>query len=123
MKKRMRKAAFGLLLAVLTALIAVFFAPVVVRAAPGAWDIEIGQEFTLAGPPSPYLLARYNLKLADVQIIDSEVWLLPEAGVFLSPLSGYGRLQLLFDTPVATLGAEGRAGDETRARLFVRFNL
>lgn len=123
MRRRLRRTAFGLLLAVLFAFVAVFFAPVVARAAPGAWDIEIGQEFTLTSAPSPYLLARYNWRLADIRVIDSQVWLLPEAGIFLSPLSGYGRLQLLLDTPAFTLGAEGRAGDDTRARIFLRFNL
>lgn len=123
MKKRMRRAAFGLLLAVLTALVAVFFAPVVSRAAPGSWDFELGQEYSLASPPAPYALARYNWQVADIRIIDSQLWLLPEAGVFLSTLSGYGRLQLLLDTPAFTLGAEGRAGEQAWARVFLRFGL
>lgn len=124
MRQRMRRAVFGLLLAVLIAWVAVFFTPAVGRAAPGPWDIELGQEYSLAAAPAPYLLARYNWRLADIRIIDSQLWLLPEAGVFLSPLSGYGRVQFLLDTPLFTVGAEGRAGDgTTRARLFVRFGL
>lgn len=122
MRSRLRRAAIGLLLAVLIAWAAVFFAPVVARAAP--WGFEVGQEYSLAAPPAPYALVRYNWRVADISIIDSQVWILPEAGIYLtSPASAYGRVQALFDTPIATLGAEARAGDGTRGRLFVRFNL
>lgn len=123
MRQRTRRAAIGLLVAVILAFVAVFFAPVVARAAPGAWDFEVGQEYRLAAAPAPYLLARYNWRVADIRVIDSQVWLLPEAGVFLSPPAGYARLQLLLDTPIATLGAEGRAGDGARVRVFLRFGL
>ncbi len=116
-----RERTLGLLFTVIFFIISLVFVTEFVRAA--GWDIELGQEFTLTSQPALYVLARYNYKLADVRIIDSQLWLLPEAGiVFGAPAQGYIQLQALFDTPLVTLGAEARAGGVARGRLFARLS-
>lgn len=109
---------------------------VLLAAAPvaAAWDFEAGREFSLNHPSDWYLMARYNWKLADISSMNSQVWLLPEAGIFwASPPMGYGKIQLLFDTPVFTTGidarmtgadsAGGRGSLDGYGRIFIRFGL
>lgn len=90
-----------------------------VRAMP--IDFEIGQQLYPA--PAYYGLARINYQLGDIKIIDSQLWFLPEVGVFFSsPPKGYVRGQILLDTPLFTVGADVRY-PETYGRVFVRFSL
>ncbi|HHW14393.1 MAG TPA: hypothetical protein GXX28_05605 [Firmicutes bacterium] len=88
------------------------------KAAP-TWDFEVGQDLTLGGP---YVQARVNLELGEVGLLGLKFWLLPEAGVTLTdPATSYGRVQILADHRLVTLGAEVRTGNV--ARMFLRFGL
>ncbi len=107
------------IVAVLAAWLAVFVAAAVKAEAP-AWDFEAGYELSPA--PAPYVSARTNLPLGSLLGVD--LWLLPEGGVVLnSPAEWYGRVQVLADTPWATVGGEVRTGDRAWTRVFVRFGL
>lgn len=101
--------------------VALLFAPAFAHAE--GLNIEVGQQ--LVPNPGPYLLVRYNWQLADFRALDYQIWVLPEAGFMAGGSSGgYGRVQVLLDTPEVTLGADGRAGSgDDYARVFVRFDL
>ena len=105
--------------AILAVWLAVFVAAAV-RAESPAYDFEAGYE--LSPVAAPYVSARVNLSLGELGPV--KLWLLPEGGVVLSwPADRYGRVQVLADTPWATVGGEVRAGEETVTRVFVRFGL
>ncbi|MGE5553285.1 MAG: hypothetical protein ACM3XZ_05100 [Betaproteobacteria bacterium] len=107
------------IVAILTVWLAVFVVAAV-KAEHPAWDFEAGYQLTpVAGP---YVSARVNLSLGELGPVG--FWLLPEGGVVLgSPPDWYGRVQVLADTPWATIGAEVRAGEGAATRVFVRFGL
>ncbi|MGE5552812.1 MAG: hypothetical protein ACM3XZ_02675 [Betaproteobacteria bacterium] len=119
--RRRTRAAWSVvgIVAILAVWLAAFVAAAV-RAENPAWDVEAG--YQLAPAPAPYLAARVNLSLGELGPVG--FWLLPEGGVMLSsPVEWYGRVQVLADTPWATVGGEVRTGDRPWTRVFVRFGL
>ena len=80
-----------------------------------AWDVEAGREFALTPDGTQqawYAFARYNLPLTS-EVLGAQLWLLPEAGVWVpegEPYHGYARLQLLLDQTYGTLFVDARMG-------------
>jgi hypothetical protein len=109
-------------LVVVAAALVILLGGVIAPARAGAaWDFEVGEQ--LAPRPGPYVSARVNLSLGEIPAIGTGFWVVPEAGaVFSSPAEWYGRVQLLADTPIGTVGGEVRTGEEAAVtRVFVRF--
>jgi hypothetical protein len=106
-----------MMFSIVAVLVGLFFVGALTTRA--AWDFEVGRQYA-AGGSGPYALVRYSRLLMDVTALDSQLWIVPEAG-FVAPADWYGRGQILFDTPLATLGLDRKGGEQTYTRLFVRF--
>ena len=85
------------------------------------WDFEVGRAYQVvkvglpdemaASPGAWYVMARYNVP-ATSEVLGAQLWLLPEAGVWIpdgAPYYGYARLQLLLDQSYGTLFVDARA--------------
>ena len=91
-------------------------------------DLEVGREFSPSN--SWYLLARKSWQVGHLDLLgySPDLWLLPEAGIFVGQNLGFqGRLQVLLDSEMLTLGADlgefdpdGDGVFEGRFRLFLR---